>query len=216
MALTPFALKLIAPHLRLARVLALGYPDLLMTPSEATEILGCPPLSKSTPHGSAHKREIELADTTEAFRAVGARLTCVDMMPSRGVELCVDLNQPQEFVAFDLVIDAGTIEHCANIGQALMTAASAVRPKGRVFHSPPLSMANHGFYNVSPTLLVDFYEQNGWTVEHLSAFRVRPPYESVEIHARKRFAMVEGVALYFLAQRSDSAELRWPKQAKYL
>lgn len=212
MALTRFALKLIAPYLQ-GDVLSFGYPDLLMTPEKAGEILGRR-LEKTTPFGSSHKQSIPLADTAEAF--AGCRWTCVDLMPTRGLERVVDLNEPQTFGAFDLVIDAGTIEHCANIGQALMNAAQSVKVGGHVFHSPPLSMANHGFYNVSPTLLMDFYEQNGWTVKHLSGFSSKAPYAPIQVAERKRFVMDDGAALYFLAQRTSASALRWPIQSKYL
>ncbi len=132
------------------------------------------------------------------------------------MEEMFDLNEPHYFGSlFDLVIDAGTIEHCANIGQALMNAANAVWPGGYVFHSPPLAMMNHGFYNVSPTLLADFYQQNGWRVAHLSAFKVAPPYDDVPIDPTGRFPAVNGTALYFLAQRLTAGVLRWPTQTRY-
>lgn len=209
MALTPFALGLIAPYLR-GDVLALGYPDLLMTPAEAARILGRPVPATATEFGARHKLAIPLAETGAVFAALGVRLRCVDLRPSRGVEDSVDLNLPQYLGLFDLVIDAGTIEHCANIGQALLNAAGAVRPGGYVFHSPPLSMANHGYYGVHPALLVDFYQHNGWDVRHLSGFCVRPPYDPVVVHPRQRFAPPAGTALYFLAQRTDDRALSWP------
>ena len=78
------------------------------------------------------------------------------------------------------MIDAGTIEHCFNIAQAILNAAQAVAPGGHVFHAPPMTMLNHGFYNLNPTLFHDFYGQNGWTVERLvggtqeGKFKVHP------------------------------------------
>ncbi|HSW83545.1 MAG TPA: hypothetical protein VLH12_08725 [Usitatibacter sp.] len=223
MALTKFALQLLAPHLKGARVLAFGYPDLLATRAEAGAILGCrAPLQKTNPHGAAHKAKTEMAETVEAFTSAGAAaLVCLDVTPSRGVETKHDLNYPlAASIAtdrWDLVIDAGTIEHCANIGQALMNAADAVAPGGRVFHSPPISMVNHGFYNVCPTLLVDFYEQNGWLVEHMSAFSARD-FVRYDIPRMARVHAPPESALYFLACRGPRATAapRWPTQAKYL
>lgn len=219
MALPPAALRIIAPLLRNASVLSFGYPDLLMTLEEAGKILGNIILLGSSPHGAAHKLNFPIADTLEAFAAVGAKLTCVDLMPSRGAEMVLDLNFSQNFnyKQFDLVIDPGTIEHCANIGQALMNAAEAVRPNGHVFHAPPLSMVNHGFYNICPTLLVDFYEQNGWTVKHLSAFSRKYPYQEIKnIPAHIRFVPSSELCLMFLAQRMSVTPLHWPIQHKYL
>lgn len=215
MALTPHALRVIAPVIK-GEILCLGYPDLLMTPAEASAIVG-KPLSDASPHGPKHKLRFPLAQTEEVFAVSGAnRVLYLDISPSRDVEAKVDLNYPVNLGTFDLVIDAGTIEHCANIGQALMNAAAAVGVGGHVFHMTPMSMANHGFYNVCPTLLIDFYTQNGWTVKHLSAGRTRQPYDLVPVEATSRFPLQDGVSIYFMAQRVAMADLRWPTQTKYL
>lgn len=214
MALTPFAFKLVAPHIH-GKVLTFAYPDILLTPQEAGQIIG-KELKKSTSYGEYHKRGIPLADTQEVFQACGAELTCVDLIRTREAELVVDLNLAHEFGPHDLVIDAGTIEHCANIGQALMNAANAVAVGGRVFHGPPLTMLNHGFYNVSPTLLVDFYEQNGWVIEHMSAHSAHPPYDPSPVPRHDRFNAPNGLAMYFLAKRVKDEPLKWPVQWKYL
>jgi SAM-dependent methyltransferase len=217
MALTKTALKLLQPYLLGARVLCLGYPDLLMTPQEAQAILRCGGLYRRSYHGADHKEAIELPETEEAFAQAGVRhFEAVDVQPSRGCERQVDLNDPQSLGEFDLVIDAGTIEHCANIGQALMNAAHAVIPGGRIFHSPPLFMINHGFYNVSPTLLHDFYTQNDWVIEHLSGFVAAAPYNEFAVPPVARARVQENSALYFLAYRRTPTVLRWPVQSRYM
>jgi len=215
MALTKFALEILASRVKHRTVLSFGYPDLLMAPEEASVLIGAP-LKKSSEFGAAHKREAPMADTQEVFAALGATLHCVDLIPTRFVEEVVDLNVEQDFGQFDVVLDAGTIEHCANIGMALMNAARSVKEGGYVFHSPPLSMTNHGFYNVSPTLLVDFYKQNGWDVLHQSCFSSKAPYRGLPVPAHARFVAQPDHALYFLAQRKSYAPLKWPVQWKYL
>jgi SAM-dependent methyltransferase len=219
MALTPFAFKLILPHLKGARVLALGYPDLLMTRKAVTAWTRVELTQPAPWDGAAHKFKGEAAETIEAFESAGmAHFECVDVNPSRGAETFRDLNEPlpaEYREAFDLVLDAGTIEHCANIGQALMNAAQAVKPGGRVFHSPPLAMMNHGFYNANPTLLFDFYAQNGWAVEHLSGFTV-PQFQPFEVDPIARTSMMPpNSALYFLARRAAAGALQWPTQSRY-
>jgi SAM-dependent methyltransferase len=221
MALTPFAFKLLLPHLNGSRVLAFGYPDLLMT-RKAVTAWTRGELSKTAPwDGAAHKFKGEAAETVEALESAGmAHFECIDVNPSRGQETCRDLNDPlppEYREAYDLVIDAGTIEHCANVGQALMSAAQAVKPGGRVFHSPPLSMVNHGFYNVNPTLLHDFYTQNGWGVEHLSGFGAST-FQGFEVDPTSRATLFPaGAALYFLACRpeGEAQVLKWPTQSRY-
>lgn len=215
MALTPFAFDLIAPHLRGARVLALGYPDVLVPREELAAQYGLT-LQATSPHGASHKLAFPLAETVEVFRSLGARsVVCVDVKPSRGVELAVDLNEPQAWAErFDLVLDAGTIEHCANIGQALMNAANAVADGGRVFHGTPANMLNHGFYNVSPTLFHDFYTQNGWTIEHLSG-SWKAGFMPAPIMRVERFNPKQEILLNVIARRVGDVHLHWPTQSKY-
>jgi hypothetical protein len=204
-------------------VLAFGYPDILATPKEAQELLGSEPLPAAGENvPAAHKRGESCVETGAAFKAAGVvSFYCIDLFPSRGVETAVDLNEPlwpdiEEADRFDLVIDAVTIEHCANVGQALMNAARMVAIGGRVFHSPPVSMVNHGFYNICPTLLADFYEQNGWKVEHLTAFLLKD-HVARAVSPRGRTRVEPESLLYFLARRQDSAgPLHWPTQGKYL
>src|SRR5437762_2161473 len=126
MALSKEALKIIAPHIRNAKILSLGYPDLLIEPQDVQSLFGITP-TKFTDNGNWHKVGHEIPETVEFFTQLGSTIDCVDIHASRGVERVVDLNQEQDFGEFDLVIDAGTIEHCCNIGQALMNAVEAVK-----------------------------------------------------------------------------------------
>ena len=212
MALTAQALQLLAPHLPGKRILSFGYPDLVAPADEIERLLGVRP-TRFTDFGRWHGVDFALPETLEVFGAIGATLECVDIQPSRGVERVVDLNHPCDLGSFDLVIDAGTIEHCFNIGQAIINAAQAVAVGGRVFHAPPLTMLNHGFYNVNPTLLHDFYAQNGWTIEVLvggareGRFKVDPA---------GRFAAPPEAMLYCIARREHAGAPRIPTQSKYL
>jgi hypothetical protein len=216
LALTKFSFKLLAPHLKGARIVCFGYPDLLVTPAEVREVLGIE-VVKTTSFGSAHKIRHGLADTVEVFEKAGVRsVEFFDLVPSRGVEKFLDLNHPVEWTdEYDLAIDAGTIEHCANVGGALMNVAKSIDLDGRVFHSPPLSMHNHGFYNICPTLLHDFYSQNGWTIEHLSGF-LKSGFAPIAVEPTKRFQPPIEAALYFLAARNRASQpYSWPRQTKY-
>lgn len=222
MGLTLFALNLLRPYALGARVLALGYPDVLATPAEASAALGKAITEESRFKVAAKAHPGPYVSTRAVFEALGADVTYVDRFPARGVEIQVDLNEPFNFLAdwmptegFDLVIDAGTVEHCANVGQALMNAARSVKHGGAVFHSPPLSMVNHGYYNVCPVLLWDFYVQNGWRVEHLSGFKVRD-LSGFEVERDGRCRVPEESALYFVARNvGGRSSFEWPSQRKY-
>ena len=209
MALTLRALKLLAPYLKDAKVLSLGYPDLI---APDLSFLGVSP-SIFTDYGNWHGVDYGLPETMHVFELLGSTLDCVDIHASRGCERIVDLNCPQALGEYDLVIDAGTIEHCFHIGQALNNAAGAVKAGGRIFHSPPMSMGNHGFYNLNPTLFFDFYTQNGWVLENLSGVNKT---QHGPVPSTKRFTLPPEASLHVLARRTHGEPFRTPMQSKYL
>lgn len=218
MALARHALEALAPHIRGASVLSLGYPDILCTADEAEEIFGVKPL-QLIDAGSQHGVERPLVETMKLFEMVDAKLDCIDVVRWRGFERLLDLNEPHDLGQYDLVIDPGTTEHCFNIGQAVMNGARAVKPGGRIYHSLPMTMINHGFYNVCPTMLWDFYAQNGWEIE-LYEVRNQASNTAVQIaekgaHARRVTVSME-CGMICLARRTSGAELRWPIQQKYV
>jgi hypothetical protein len=211
-ALTRTALGLLAAYLPGRRVLSLGYPDIVAPAEEIERLFGIKP-TRFTDFGRWHGVTYPLPETAELFSAIGARLECVDLHPSRGVERVVDLNHSCDLGTHDLVLDAGTIEHCFNVAQAILNAAGAVAVGGAIFHAPPMTMLNHGFYNINPTLLHDFYTQNGWHIDLLvgatreGTFAVPPT---------ARFAGKPESSLYCVARRMAAGALRFPTQTKYL
>jgi hypothetical protein len=211
MALTPHALEIAATYLG-PRVLSLGYPDILSSAADIEQRFGVRP-TRFHDAGRWHGVTHPLPDTVELFELLGATLECVDIVASRGVERIVDLNQPHDLGAYDLVLDGGTVEHCFNIGPAILNAANAVKPGGHVFHTPPLSMVNHGFYNLNPTLFHDFYTQNGWEVVMLRAADRERTYD---IDAVARVRVPSELSVFCVARRLGAAPLRFPTQTKYL
>lgn len=218
MALTPAAFGYIAPLLRNSLVLTLGHPDILLSRQEMLEDFDVR-CTLETP-GAVHKRAAGMVDTAEVFRLFGAKqYHAVDIEQWRGDEHRVDLNERCELGQWDMVIDAGTTEHCANIGMALLNAASAVAPGGHVFHSPPLSMVNHGYYNICPVVLRDFYEHNGWGVKLAQGFEVKNKFKAFALPMGRALVPPES-AIYFLAQRLAGSRaghdnMTWPTQEKY-
>lgn len=211
MALPAHSLKLIAPYLKGAKVLSLGYPDILAKPEEIQRIFGYMPTrfsDQNTWHGVAHP----LPDTLELFEKVGATLTVVDFTPERGMERIADLNYPHDLGKFDLVIDPGTLEHCFHIGQALMNAANAVKAGGKIFHLSPVSMINHGFYNLCPTLYFDFYTQNGWKVEEITLVPIVHLNGEISGNIEPKVDFL----LRALATRKTEEPMRSVVQSKYL
>ena len=211
MALPAHSLKLIAPYLKSAKVLSLGYPDILARLEEIQHIFGYTPTRFSN-HNEWHGIEHPLPDTLELFEQVGATLTVVDFTPERGMERIADLNYPHDLGKFDLVIDPGTLEHCFHIGQALMNAANAVKAGGKIFHLSPVSMINHGFYNLCPTLYFDFYTQNGWKVEEITLV----PIVHLNGEVSGNIDPKVNFLLRALVTRKTEGQLMVPIQAKYV
>jgi hypothetical protein len=204
---------LLKPYLKVESLLSLAYPDILLRAEEIKALFGIEP-EVFTDNAGWHGMDFPLPETRELFGKLGIKnVRFVDVHASRGCEEIVDLNEPADLGKNDLVIDFGTSEHCFNVAQALKNAAEAVRVGGVIFHSVPMCMPNHGFWNYSPTTFSDFYEQNGWKVE----FSVLTSRGKAWHAPRKtRFSVDGECALVFAARRMTDTPMKWPTQSKYL
>ena len=212
---------------RPVRALGLGYPDVVAGADELGALFG-EALSGPLPL-RAGGREIrrrhgfpdgEVVETRALFAALGVALECIDVQPESGVDRVVDLNRPlpAELVGrYGLVLDPGTIEHCFNIGQAMMNAAQAVALGGYIAHVSPLSMFNHGFYNLNPTFYHDFYGDNGFQLQFMNGLAAQQGAGAFfDVTPVLRFSGVpDNSVLLVIARRVAERVLRWPVQSKY-
>ena len=211
MGLPLYALMKIEPYLKGAKVLCLGYPDIICTADHIEKAFGFRP-KKFTNQNERHRLKEKLPESFEFFEHMGATLECVDYHQTTGDEKIVDLNEPHDLGKFDLVLDPGTLEHCFNIGQAIINASQAVKVGGRILHLSPMTMMNHGFYNICPTFFHDFYGQNNWeitTLEPLNASSMRFEFMS-------RFSPAMEYMLCCMALRRTEALMGYPIQSKYI
>jgi hypothetical protein len=171
-------------------------------------------------HGLAG-RLTRIVDSGAFFDALTIDCTAIDIHASRGGERIVDLNGalPADLIgAFDFALDPGALEHCFNIGAAIANVARAVAVGGYVCHFSPMSMFNHGFYDLNPTFFHDVYTQNGFEIALLKRC-VGDPLSSktFEIPATARFAdPPSDASLVVIAKRMRAGEPIWPMQSKYL
>lgn len=186
MGLNVISLEMLDPYLG-GSVLSLGYPELSDSDGRIEDII----------------------------EKKGGTFACVDIFQHQGFEIICDLNQPVRFVQHDLVIDPGTLEHCFNIGQAFMNAAGAVKLGGRIFHGSPMSMLNHGFYNLNPTLFGFFYQSNGFEIERIEARSMGGIGNEIPMRLHARFAGDGNSAIYCLAKRIEEKTFMFPTQNKY-
>lgn len=111
-----------------------------------------------------HSWGLPIYDTRKVFAGLGLELDVIDREAIEGSERIVDLNIASDLGEFDLVIDPGTSEHCFNIAQVAINLANAVKVGGFISQAIPMSMFNHGYYNLNPKWFLDFYPQNGFEI----------------------------------------------------
>ena len=218
------------PSDRPLRALALGFPDLLASDAQLAAIVGAEtvaalPVLPQSPeilrwHGLVGRMP-HVRDTAALFAARGIAMEVIDIAELRGGERIVDLNHPlpDDMVeAYDLVIDTGTLEHCFNVGQALVNVARSIARGGYLVHAAPMNIYNHGFWNFNPTLYFDFFEDNGFRIEFLQGMsgHVFTGMKAVPVPPFQRFDTAPPrTAIYLLARREEVRPTVFPVQRKY-
>lgn len=89
-------------------------------------------------------------------------LIALDVDDYQGAELIADLNKPLvPSRKFDVVFDAGTLEHLCNVPMALNNIFTLLNEGGAyVFGAPCNGWVNHGFFQMSPTFYLDLCDGN--------------------------------------------------------
>ncbi len=189
--------------------LSAGYPDMLV---KLPDIVTRADSVKIASHHSLAPGQ-DVADSIEAFRSIGLELAVFDREVIQGCEFVVDLNIDQPSLGqWDLVIDPGTTEHCFNIPQAWTNLARAVRTGGYLSQALPLSMFNHGYWNVNPVAMLDFLECNGFRIAQ-AVLRFEASTFDLMKDGRKRLKGVpDGAVNCILAQRVESKPITFPQQ----
>ena len=144
-----------------------------------------------------------------------------DIIKHKCWEEIADLNEPQRWQnKFGVVVNPGTLEHCFNIGQAWANAWGAVALGGHLLSVVPVSMLNHGYWNVSPIAFVDWctvngghlerviYARNGDTTKHIQPERI-PNSKS------GRGCFPPETVMYALLRKVEQTHVRWPVQGVY-
>lgn len=229
MAIEPTVAEVIRqfrPTLPNDRVLCLGFPDILTT---------------EAPPNDAERKQIAawhhwphgIEDAGHFFGKQELDAEYWDITRARGPEIEIDLNeiiQPNSYdgdmgltgyeasceAKFGLVIDPGTLEHIANIGNCWRTICAVTALNGRVIHANPITMANHGFYSIHPTAYVDIYEANGFEVDLM--LELSGPLAKRTIREAPRFNRYEPAAnavMLVSARKVKDVPFTWPTQTKY-
>ncbi len=223
MALNAAVLELIVKHCRRSRAapgtaLVAGYPDLLVTAADLLRlgiIDADPPEADGTIRiAASHGWVGQVFDSAWLFDRLGYAMSVVDVQQHRGCEIVADLNYPQDFGLFDLVLDHGTSEHCFNIAEAAVNLARSVRMGGFMVQHLPLNMFGHGFYDLNPEWFSGFYAHMGFAVTFLRAWHQHHGY--LEMPLDGRFAGIpDNCLLSMVAIKRAEAKPGFPTQGIY-
>lgn len=182
------------------RVLSLGHPTMNILENILQNLVG-PELFKKLRPLKSDPVTLRRHDKTGLIKtlfcphslveSMGGKMDVLDVKAWEGYELVGDLNSnlPSSFKnQFDIVIDPGTIEHCFNVATAIWNISTLLRIGGLVIHNNPLTMINHGFYNLNPEFYEGFYTHNGFTIEDL--YTVIPHESSFSLFKTKSFGRI--------------------------
>jgi hypothetical protein len=117
-----------------------------------------------------HRRAKFISDRA-FFRLIGFdSLQSLDKSNYENADILYDLNlaePPAELTRrFALVFDGGTIEHVFHLPNVFRNIFDFLKIDGVIIHQAPTNnYIDHGFYQISPTLLVDYYCANGYFIE---------------------------------------------------
>lgn len=205
-------------------IVSLGYPDIIPDMKLIREKLGEKVLELKYREDSKaicqrHGLSVQdIPDSESLFELLGCTLDVFDVVQERGCEVIVDLNHPIPANAcgqFDWVLDVGTMEHCFNAPQALVNIASLAKVGGCVIHENPFNWGNHGFWNINPTLMYDFYEDNGFEVAACFLHNHRTG-DLFAAPRKKRFKFLASeVNLFTVSVKREKKEITFPTQGKY-
>ncbi|MBK8477037.1 MAG: methyltransferase domain-containing protein [Opitutaceae bacterium] len=153
-------------------VLTLGALDPYFSESDLATVMGeagLPATQPTTPNRLSKVsrwRDQKFISATAFFQTLGFQeVVSIDYSAYENADILFDLNQtsPPESTleAFDLIIDAGTLEHVFHVPNALSNLGRMLKVGGRILHHVPCSnLIDHGLYQFSPTFFVDYYSKN--------------------------------------------------------
>jgi hypothetical protein len=152
----------------------IGHQSLLLYPGELREIRrSCPGALKDYKWG-------EFADRFFTQCLGVSEVSTMDYSSYEGAELLHDLNQPipSELEGrFDVVVEAGSLEHVFNFPVAIANLMQMTRVGGTLFVTTVSNnLCGHGFYQFSPELIFRiFTPENGFELGKVLALEARFP-----------------------------------------
>jgi SAM-dependent methyltransferase len=159
-------------------LLTLGVQELNFTSAQFCAVIGCAP-----PPGDPRR----VLAANELMRLCGVGETySLDISAHEGADFLVDLNDnnppPHLLSRFGAILNGGTIEHVFNIPHALTAITRMLRPGGVIIHVVPVhNWIDHGFYQIGPTLLFDYYAAARFDILESAALAFSPGNSACEV-----------------------------------
>ena len=113
---------------------------------------------------------LRMMDDRYFFRRLGFSMVhSLDISDYEGADILHDLNLPlssgsNNIGMYNLIFDGGTMEHVFHVPNLLQNVFKLLAVNGRIVHSVPVDLFNHGFYNFSSCLFEDFYTVNNFEI----------------------------------------------------
>jgi hypothetical protein len=211
------------------RFLMIGRQSLLLHPSELRAIRAVFPGALA---------DYQWGEYSERFfkECLGAsEVNTLDYSPYEGADLLYDLNHPvppELKGRFDVVVEAGSLEHIFNFPIAVANLMYMTKVGGKIFASTVSNnLCGHGFYQFSPELVFRvFSAENGFEIGKVLALEARYPgielapiSEAFEVadpafvRARVGLMTKRPIMLFFDARKTADLPLftRAPMQSDY-
>ncbi len=198
--------------------LTLGRQNLYLEPREYARLLSR--LGHAAPDALP-------AYADDMLRALGAsRVDAMDASAYEGATLIHDLNQPVPadwHGRYDLLLDAGTLEHVFDVRTAIMNVMAMIKPGGRfIAVSPANNWFGHGFFQFSPEFFFRaFSPSSGFSIVEMyvadADWHTYAVVDPESVKSRVELATREQVSLMVHARR-DSARpilVETPHQSDY-
>lgn len=215
-------------------VLCLGYQDVIISDTAygryfggtdwKAMLRGRPNREKLLAIHGGDPKLISVVPTLDSFFSLygNVKVDVIDFARYEGTEIIHNMGEPippSLAGQYDIVIDGGTTEHVFDVACAFFNCAKLTRIGGYVYHAVPMTMLNHGFYNFNPTLLCDFYEDNGFETSGCigvaSGATDTPKLLDLPKVDRFRVGGGETVMLYIARKKEMRDQLVKPIQRKY-
>ncbi|MBR0894725.1 hypothetical protein JQ616_07170 [Bradyrhizobium tropiciagri] len=171
-------------------------------------------------------------DARSYFELCGlGELSSIDVSKYEGADFEFDLNNeslPPELVGrFGAVLNGGTLEHVFHVPNGLANITRMLKPGGLAIHILPMSNCiDHGFYQFSPTLMLDYYAAAQFDVLNSASLHFDPKASPVwQIRPALPGSFGEGILgtmdskiafhMFAARKRADSLDHAVPMQSLY-